>query len=240
MGAFIKQIGTLIAGNMAGSNNKASFIVKTARTGYVASGAMVALVWYTGWRNERVAPGEISFPIPGMKSLRRAFPPDRPEKEFQHAPKITPSESWGNSLSGGSKSQARQSAAFASPALGALPQTVADARKYRGVVRYEGKLVAAWINAYLLYAKSKGWKGTLTQGFRTYSEEVSIWNSGIRPAARPGSSNHGKKNFPGGAADVTEAAELNKILSEIPGGSLLKWAGSKDEVHFSYPHDGGY
>jgi hypothetical protein len=33
---------------------------------------------------------------------------------------------------------------------------------------------------------------------------------------------------------------LNRILSRSPYAGKLVWAGSKDPVHFSYPHNGSY
>jgi hypothetical protein len=96
MPEILKTIGTLVAGNMAGSNNKASFIVKTLRGTYMLSGTAVIAIWYSAWRNERVAPGTISFPFPGVKKLTRRYSADRPEKELPHE-SITPSGTWGNS-----------------------------------------------------------------------------------------------------------------------------------------------
>lgn len=82
MGEFVKQMATLLAGKMGGSTNKAAFIVKTLRTVYVVEATVIGVVWYSAWRNERVKPGEISFPFPGWKKLKRQFPPDRPESEL--------------------------------------------------------------------------------------------------------------------------------------------------------------
>jgi hypothetical protein len=237
MPAALKQLLTLVAGNMAGSNNKASFIVKTLRGTYVLSGTAIVAIWYSAWRNERVEPGTVSFPFPGVKKLSRKFSPDRAEKELTHTP--APSESWGSSQGQIPKGVGIKQV-MQGPSPFGIPQTAQQARAMQGVVRFEGKLVAAWIAPFLTYAKQHGWTGSLTQGFRTYAEEVAIWNSGTRPAAKPGTSNHGKKNFPGGAADVTEPQQLAHILAQLPGGSLLKWAGAKDEVHFSFPHNGGY
>lgn len=237
MGAFLKQLATLVAGNMAGSNNKAKFIVKTGRATYIVTGTTIAVVWYSAWRNERVDPGEAKFPVPGLQNLKRKNQPDRPEKEFTHAKKNTPSETWGNSQGQAGKNKHQISTV---PSLLGIPQTPADAKKYRGLGSFEGKPVAMWILPYLNYARAHGWRGTLNQGWRTYAEEVQIAREGIYPHATPGTSNHGKKNFPGGAIDVTEAEQLNTILKSIPGGSLLIWAGGKDPVHFSHPHNGGY
>lgn len=82
MGAFAKQVFSLVAGQMAGSNQKANFVVKTLRTGYVLSGGTIAVIWYSAYRNERVQPGSGEFPFPGVKKLKRQFKPDRPEQEL--------------------------------------------------------------------------------------------------------------------------------------------------------------
>lgn len=231
MGAFIKQVGSLIAGQMAGSNRKATFIVKSLRTAYVVNGSLIAVIWYSAWRNERVAPGDAQFPFPGIKNLKRKFAPDRPEKELDRPQ----GSQWGTSQGKGAPGTLPNSTA----SQFGIPTTPKLARQYHGLGSFEGKPVAAWIVPYLEYGRAHGWRGALNQGFRTYAEEVSIWNSGTRPAARPGTSNHGKKNFPGGAVDVEEAEKLAHILSQIPN-ALLIWAGSKDPVHFSYPHNGSY
>lgn len=94
MGAFLKQLATLAVGKMAGSNNKATFIVKTLRTTYIVNGSLIAVIWYTAYRNERVAPGEASFPFPGVKDLKKKFSPDRPEQELSHFEH----KQWGNSV----------------------------------------------------------------------------------------------------------------------------------------------
>jgi 3D (Asp-Asp-Asp) domain-containing protein len=84
------------------------------------------------------------------------------------------------------------------------------------------------------------WTGTVTSGFRTLAQQTRIWKSGVRPAAKPGTSNHEKSTFPGGAVDVTQASLLSQVLARLPGKHLLRWAGAKDPVHFSYPHGGSY
>jgi len=84
MSAFAKQIATLLAGNMVGSNRKAAFIVKAMRMGYITNASLIAVIWYAAWRKERVAPGRPQFPFPGVKDLKRKFSPDRPEMELDH------------------------------------------------------------------------------------------------------------------------------------------------------------
>lgn len=84
MGAFLKQAVGLLLGNMAGSNNKANFVVHTLRVVYVGTGSIIVIAYYSAYRNERVEPGSISFPFPFVKKMKRQFSPDRPEKELPH------------------------------------------------------------------------------------------------------------------------------------------------------------
>lgn len=103
-----------------------------------------------------------------------------------------------------------------------------------------GKPVAAWIEPILNWARQRGWHGTVESGYRSYAEQAAIYASGVRPAALPGTSNHEQTKFPGGAVDVTDASTLSSVLMRGPYGSTLIWAGAKDPVHFSHPHDGHY
>jgi 3D (Asp-Asp-Asp) domain-containing protein len=117
--------------------------------------------------------------------------------------------------------------------------------------------IAKWIVPYLSWAASASrgsssstgparrggggrWSGTVTSGFRSRAEQTRIWNSGVRPAARPGSSNHEGSTYPRGAVDVTQASMLAQVLRGKPGPHLLQYAGAKDPVHFSHPHGGSY
>lgn len=110
----------------------------------------------------------------------------------------------------------------------------------KGTATFEGTQVAAWIAPILRYARQRGWSGSVTSGHRSYADQVRIWNSGVRPAARPGTSNHEGSDFPRGAVDVSNAEQLNRILKRSPYANTLVWAGSKDPVHFSHPHNGSY
>ncbi len=105
---------------------------------------------------------------------------------------------------------------------------------------FDGKPIASWILPILVYARAHGWKGTVTSGYRTSEEQQRIYNSGVKPAAQPGTSNHERTKFPGGAVDVTEARELSEILANSPYRGQLSWAGNKDPVHFSHPEGGTY
>lgn len=110
----------------------------------------------------------------------------------------------------------------------------------KGARNFEGTPVAGWIAPVLEYARANGWKGGLNSGVRSFADQTRIWNSGVRPAARPGTSNHEMTAFPGGAIDVNGAAQLSAILQKSPYKNLLVWAGAKDPVHFSHPHNGSY
>jgi hypothetical protein len=103
-----------------------------------------------------------------------------------------------------------------------------------GTVNMDGKPVAKWIAVELLWARKHGWNGHVESGWRSEQKQQEIWDSGVRPAAVPGTSNHEDKKYPGGAVDVTEAAQLDQVLSKKPG-RLLKWTGRTigDDVHFS-------
>lgn len=110
----------------------------------------------------------------------------------------------------------------------------------KGLTQFDGKPVAAWIAPVLKWAQQHGWQGTVNSGYRTLAQQTAIYNSGVRPAAKPGTSNHEMTAFPGGAVDVTDAQQLSTILARSPYASLLVWAGAKDPVHFSHPHNGSY
>lgn len=104
----------------------------------------------------------------------------------------------------------------------------------------QNKPIAAWIAPLLSGAYKAGWKGTVQSGYRTKAEQAAIYASGVRPAAKPGTSNHEGYIFPRGAVDVSDASGLARALKKVHGGNVLVWAGTKDPVHFSHPHNGSY
>lgn len=123
--------------------------------------------------------------------------------------------------------------------------TAAPVKGSGKLATFDGKQVAGWIAPALEYARQHGWKGTVSSGYRTDAEQTRIYDSGVRPAAVPKSeggsgSNHEGAVFPLGAIDVTNAGQLSQILRNSPYRMKLQWAGSKDPVHFSHPHGGGY
>jgi hypothetical protein len=110
----------------------------------------------------------------------------------------------------------------------------------KGAASFEGRPVAKWIKPILEYARERGWKGQINSGVRSYADQQRIYNSGVRPAARPGTSNHEFTAFPGGAVDVSDAQSLSAILKRSKYAKTLVYAGAKDPVHFSHPHGGSY
>lgn len=233
MAELLKKLAPLLIG---GSNQKATQITKAGRILYISSATAIILGWYTAYRNERVAPGTFKFPFPGWKKLKAQYPPDR--KDVEDEGWVAPHPTAEPGGFGNSKApQVREGKSTDAT----IPQTPKEAKALAGVGTFDGHPVARWIIPYLNYARLRGWKGTVTSGYRSYQEQYRIYYiEGIRPAALPGTSNHEGKVFPKGAVDVSEAEELNRILTGIIGGSLLKWAGSADPVHFSYPHNGSY
>lgn len=101
------------------------------------------------------------------------------------------------------------------------------------------KPVANWITDELNKAWDNGARFVVTSGWRSKGEQTRIYNSGVRPAAKPGTSNHEQSDFPGGAVDVSPGAiSLSRTLEKM--NSPLVYAGVKDPVHFSHPHNGSY
>jgi len=120
------------------------------------------------------------------------------------------------------------------------PGSSSSAGGRKGTANFEGTKVAGWIAPILQYARERGWQGKVNSGFRSYAEQQHIYNSGVRPAAVPGTSNHEGDEFPRGAVDVSDAQQLSRILRNSPYAQKLIWAGAKDPVHFSHPHNGSY
>jgi hypothetical protein len=114
--------------------------------------------------------------------------------------------------------------------------------QHGGLATFDGKPVSAWIKPLLQYARQRGWKGTVTSGYRSDAAQTAIYKSGVRPAAVPKSlggagSKHEEKGFLRGAVDVSDAATLDRILRAKH--SRLKFAGARDPVHFSVPSGNG-
>ncbi len=98
----------------------------------------------------------------------------------------------------------------------------------------ELKPIAGWIAPILDWASQHGWSGSVTSGYRDYSQQASINASGAF-SAPAGKSNHETTQYPGGAVDVTDPTQLIQVLKGYTGpyklvGGVL---GPADPEHFS-------
>jgi hypothetical protein len=98
----------------------------------------------------------------------------------------------------------------------------------------QGKPVASWIVPVLDWASQHGWTGSVTSGYRSYSEQASLNAQGVY-SAPAGKSNHESSTYPGGAVDVTDPAQLIQVLKGYTGPQTLVGGvlGSVDPEHFS-------
>jgi D-alanyl-D-alanine carboxypeptidase len=104
------------------------------------------------------------------------------------------------------------------------------------------KQISAWIAPPLKWAAKMGWKGSVTSGYRSKAEQEYLYrNAGTKGissiVAKPGTSNHEKINYPGGAVDVDGGsdAQLMGLLRRYPGTPKLVGGnlGPADPYHFS-------
>ncbi|WP_320672385.1 phage tail tape measure protein [Patulibacter defluvii] len=101
-----------------------------------------------------------------------------------------------------------------------------------GTTTIDGKPVANWIAKILLRARDAGVSFRVSSGWRSYAEQKRIYDSGVRPAAKPGTSNHEGSKYPRGAVDIADSqAPLRAWLTR--NGNPLKWYGPGDRYHFS-------
>ena len=98
----------------------------------------------------------------------------------------------------------------------------------------EQKPIADWIIPILQWASENGWSGTVTSGYRSYSQQSSINASGAF-SAPAGESNHETAVYPGGAVDVTNSSQLLQVLKGYTGPEKLVGGvlGAVDPEHFS-------
>jgi hypothetical protein len=109
----------------------------------------------------------------------------------------------------------------------------------RGVTRYDGKPVAAWLVPYLQWARQHGWRGGLNSGWRDprYSEQLCYRMCG-RPSC-PGrcagrASNHSGSVKPRGAVDVSDYGTFGRLMRSCPHSPrIFNALGQRDPVHFS-------
>lgn len=119
---------------------------------------------------------------------------------------------------------------FPAPDAGGIPGAVIPQTSWNP----ERKPIAAWIAPVLQWASQHGWTGTVTSGYRSFSEQSSINASGAF-SAPAGRSNHEANEYPRGAVDVTNSAQLIDVLRNYNGPQKLVGGvlGSVDPEHFS-------
>ena len=101
---------------------------------------------------------------------------------------------------------------------------------------FDGKRVCSYMVPILQEARSLGWQGQVTSGYRSYAEQAAIHASGVFSAS-PGESNHegcagltyGSGN---GAVDVSDPAGFGAAMAAL-GNPLRNTLGGVDPVHFS-------
>jgi hypothetical protein len=128
--------------------------------------------------------------------------------------------------------QAQQSSSMtAATATSGLP---ADVVVPQASWNPQQKPIASWIAPVLDWASQHGWSGTVTSGYRSYSEQASINAQGLY-SAPAGKSNHETAAYPGGAVDVSDPAQLLAVLRGYPGPERLVGGvlGAVDPEHFS-------
>lgn len=109
-----------------------------------------------------------------------------------------------------------------------------------GLGTYDGKPVALWIIPHLKYARNHGWNGSVSSGYRSKKEQIAACihvcgnpNGCPGTCAKPGTSNHERKTWPGGAVDVTDYANFGRIVKGSPHSGRLINDLPDDPVHFS-------
>lgn len=121
--------------------------------------------------------------------------------------------------------------------VGAVPAGMDDHRGFGsgGVALFDGKPVARWIRPVLVWARANGWKGRVTSGVRSIAQQRAACASTTGPCATPGTSNHQKTQYPGGAVDVTDWQTLATLVPMYPGPgpTLVHAVFANDPVHFS-------
>lgn len=104
----------------------------------------------------------------------------------------------------------------------------------------DGYRVINWIAQRVLWARGDVWKGQVLSGYRSDSEQADACrhvcgnpNGCPGTCAKPGTSNHRGRAYPGGAVDVSDPAGFTLAMSRYPGDHKLINDLPKDRGHFS-------
>lgn len=111
--------------------------------------------------------------------------------------------------------------------------------------RFDGVQVVRWIARDLKWARAHGWQGRLVSGYRSPAHQIAVGTAYAHSLGKSVAevypngllaSNHVKKGrYPAGAADVTDANGLDRVLARQGRSRRLHWGGPLigDWVHFS-------
>jgi hypothetical protein len=119
-------------------------------------------------------------------------------------------------------------------AKGQPGKSAKPAKGSKRVVTFDGKAVRSDFAKQLAWARKHGWKGTVTSGFRTKSQQMAAAKGfGLQHYGPKGplGSNH-VYGHPG-AVDVSDPDSLEAILKRYPGKRTLFRGMKDDPVHFS-------
>lgn len=108
------------------------------------------------------------------------------------------------------------------------------------LVKIDGYYVAGWIADIVLWARKHGWHGVVTSGYRSDADQREACrhvcgnpNGCPGRCAKPGTSNHRYKVYPGGAVDVSDYGTFGQVVKRFPNGPTIKNDLPADPVHFS-------
>lgn len=111
-----------------------------------------------------------------------------------------------------------------------------------GFTEIDGYHVVTWIADQVLWVRHRGvWRGQVTSGYRSVADQRTACrhvcgNPDGCPGrcAKPGTSNHQGKAYPGGAVDVSDYETFGREVAHYPHGTPVKNDLPLDRVHFSY------
>jgi hypothetical protein len=148
----------------------------------------------------------------------------------------------GSSGSGSSRSSGAASSGGASSSGSTLDIPSGSVQVPHDSWNAAGKPIATWIIPVLRWAASHGWSGSIDSGYRSYSDQEYLYThagtDGISSiVAKPGTSNHEKSVYPGGAVDVDGGSD-SQLISVLRGYKNAEtlvggYLGPADPYHFS-------
>lgn len=110
-----------------------------------------------------------------------------------------------------------------------------------GFTTIDGHEVVKWIADIVLWVRHQGrWHGQVTSGYRSVADQREACrhvcgnpNGCPGTCAKPGTSNHQGKAYPGGAVDVSDYTTFGQEAAKYPHGPTVKNDLPLDRVHFS-------